>query len=171
MIRYVEGDATTPHGSGPRVIVHCCNDVGRWGAGFVLALGDRHPRSRQAYVEWFRAGSHPCASGPPALGEVQFVDVGGGLHVANLIGQRSTGRSADGSPPVRYEAIGSGLRKVAKFASMSGSSVHMPRMGAGLAGGSWLSVAQIVTAELVLKGIPVTVYDLPSMRGVGPPST
>jgi hypothetical protein len=29
-IRYVEGDATTPLGTGPKIIVHVFNDIGRW---------------------------------------------------------------------------------------------------------------------------------------------
>ncbi|MEU4572706.1 MULTISPECIES: hypothetical protein [Nonomuraea] len=28
MISYVTGDATHPHGQGPKVISHVCNDVG-----------------------------------------------------------------------------------------------------------------------------------------------
>ena len=35
-IAYVQGDATQPQGTGARIIVHICNDIGGWGAGFVL---------------------------------------------------------------------------------------------------------------------------------------
>lgn len=160
-LEYVEGDATRPQTRGPAVIVHCCNDAGRWGAGFVLALGDRFPASREAYFDWFRIGSHDAASGPLGLGEVQLVDVGDGIHVANLIGQHGVGRAPDGGPPVRYEAIREGLRKVCGRALALGASVHMPRMGAGLAGGDWGAVERIVEDELVMRGVPVTVYDLP----------
>jgi hypothetical protein len=51
---------------------------------------------------------------------------------------------------------------VAAFARQQGASVHMPRIGAGLAGGKWDVISQIVEDELTAKGIPVTVYDLPS---------
>lgn len=27
---YVKGDATRPAGEGPRLIIHCCNDIGVW---------------------------------------------------------------------------------------------------------------------------------------------
>lgn len=28
-IRYIAGDATDPQAAGPKVIAHCCNDLGR----------------------------------------------------------------------------------------------------------------------------------------------
>ncbi len=38
---YVQGDATQPEDTGPRILVHVCNDVGAWGRGFVLAVSRR----------------------------------------------------------------------------------------------------------------------------------
>ena len=40
-IVYVTGDATRPVGTGNKVLVHVCNDVGGWGRGFVMALSAR----------------------------------------------------------------------------------------------------------------------------------
>jgi O-acetyl-ADP-ribose deacetylase (regulator of RNase III) len=40
-IFYMTGDATAPVGEGQKLIVHVCNDIGAWGAGFVLALSKR----------------------------------------------------------------------------------------------------------------------------------
>ena len=71
------------------------------------------------------------------LGEVQFVQVEPTIWVANLIGQRDVKLGKDGSPPVRYEAIRKGLVKVSIFARQINASVHMPRIGCGLAGGTW----------------------------------
>lgn len=53
-IVYVKGDATRPLGSGPRVIVHCVNDIGKWGSGFVLALDKRWPTVGNRYRSWHR---------------------------------------------------------------------------------------------------------------------
>ena len=36
-IVYTIGDATLPAGPGPKIIVHICNDQGKWGKGFVSA--------------------------------------------------------------------------------------------------------------------------------------
>jgi O-acetyl-ADP-ribose deacetylase (regulator of RNase III) len=63
---------------------------------------------------------------------------------------------------VRYDAIRQGLKCVATDATEVEASIHMPRIGAGLAGGSWIEVAKIITDELITHRIPVTVYDLPS---------
>src|SRR5215469_806345 len=107
-ITYVIGDATQPTGDGVRIIVHVCNDVGGWGRGFVLALSKRWPQPEQRYRAW-RRGEDPT---PFALGEVQFVQVGEAVWVANLIGQRDV-HTVGGVPPVRYDAIRKGLRSVA----------------------------------------------------------
>lgn len=158
-IRYVVGDATAPEGdlTTPRIIVHVCNDRGGWGRGFVVALSRRYPAAENAYREWY-AGR---AKNDFALGSVQFVPVGENLYVANLIGQHGY-RTENGAPPVRYEAIRTGLQAVAKFAMSSGphATVHMPRIGCGLAGGNWEVVSGIVGGTLGEASVPVTVYDL-----------
>lgn len=156
-LQYVIGDATAPQGGGRRVIVHVCNDVGGWGRGFVLALSRRWSEPERRYRAWYRGEE----SAPFALGAVQFVAVEEGLWVANLIGQHDV-RSRGGVPPVRYEAIREGLRAVAVFAREQEASVHMPRIGAGLAGGSWETISAIIEEELAVQGIEVRVYDLPA---------
>ncbi len=42
---------------------------------------------------------------------------------------------------------------------MLGASVHMPRIGCGLAGGKWSRVEPLVTERLAKRDIAVTVYD------------
>ena len=159
-LRYVTGDATAPQGEGPKVIVHVCNDIGGWGRGFVLALSKRWAAPEARFRRWHRDGRDGDV--PYALGSVQFVEVEPGLWVANLIGQHDVLPAADGAPPVRYDAIRDGLIEVARFAARNGASVHMPRMGAGLAGGDWDTIAAIVQAKLADDGVAVTVYDLPA---------
>lgn len=154
-INYVIGDATHPSGEGPKIIVHVCNDIGGWGRGFVVALSKRWPEPEQRYRAWHRGEDKM----PFALGEVQFVQVADDIWVANLIGQRDV-RTIGSVPPVRYDAIRKGLRKVAKQAAQLKASVHMPRIGCGLAGGKWEEVGKIVEEELVARDVPVTVYDL-----------
>lgn len=98
-----------------------------------------------------------------ALGEVQVVTVEQDhLYVANLIGQEGIRTGNQGRPPIRYDAIRRGLKHIAYYATQLELSVHMPRIGAGLAGGCWDEVAQIIADELTSRGVSVTVYDLPS---------
>lgn len=153
-ILYVKGDATHPLGVEPSMIVHCCNNLGVWGAGFVLAVSKRWPEPEAEYRAWAKqfAGAYM------PLGAVQFVEVPERITVANLIGQSGVG-TWRGVPPVRYEAIEAGLRRVAARALEIGASVHMPRMGCGLAGGEWSRVSAIVEKTLCARGVQVTVYD------------
>lgn len=40
-----------------------------------------------------------------------------------------------------------------------GASVHMPRIGCGLAGGKWSRIEPLIERRLAGRGVPVTVYD------------
>ena len=157
-ICYVKGDATRPDANGNCIIIHCCNDLGYWNAGFVKALSKRWPQPERAYRQWAKGDQAP----PFALGNVQFVPVATALWVANIIGQSGIAKDRFSyPPPIRYEAIRKGLHTVCAFALDHNASIHMPRMGAGLAGGDWQLIAEIVHTELCSNGISVTVYDLP----------
>jgi O-acetyl-ADP-ribose deacetylase (regulator of RNase III) len=156
-LKYIDGDATAPIGKGLRVIVHCCNDIGGWGAGFVLALSRKWEAPEKHYRVWHKSGT-------AILGAIQLVPVGPKLKVCNMIGQHGCGTDEDGNPPVRYEAIRKGLASLAKelkphwFLPAKGS-VHAPKFGADLAGGDWNIIEGIIKDELVAKGINVTVYN------------
>jgi len=155
LLRYIVGDATAPVGRGAKILVHVCNDLGRWGRGFVLAVSQRWPQTKARFLKWHGSGRRP----PFELGRVQFVKVAEDLWVANVIGQHGL-RKERGVPPVRYEAIREGLRRVAQFARRRGASVHMPRIACGLAGGQWDRIEPILRRTLCRCGIHVTVYDL-----------
>jgi len=171
-IKYVQGDATRPQGTGAKIIAHCCNTSGAWGRGFVLALSRRWSLPERAYRSWHGAGaiamtiSHfgKTINVPVSfsLGEVQVVTVEHNhLYVANLIGQEGIRPDNKGRAPVRYDAIRQGLKHVGYYATQLELSVHMPRIGAGLAGGRWDEITRIIADELTSRGVSVTVYDLP----------
>ena len=153
-IAYVRGDATVPLGKGTKLIAHVCNDMGGWGKGFVLALSKRWPEPEAAYRRWHRER----ADNDFGLGATQFVQADRYVWVANMIGQRGT-RTGSKGVPVRYEAIDAALVQVADKAVGLGASVHMPRIGCGLAGGKWSRVEPLIAERLVGRGIAVTVYD------------
>lgn len=166
MIRYIRGDATAPEADGNKVLVHVCNDMGAWGAGFVLAISKRWPEPERAYREWAArcpkqtvettVGMSTLPMMP--LGEAQFVKVEDDTWVANMIGQHLVW-GVGGRPPIWYDAVRAALRRVAMFALGSTASIHMPRIGCGLAGGEWRIMGEIVEAEL--GHLSVTVYDWP----------
>ena len=123
-------------------------------ASFVLAISRRWPEPEAAYRRWHRER----AKNDFGLGAVQFVQVAERVWVANLVGQRGIRTGSKGAP-VRYDAIGTGLAAVAGKAAELGASVHMPRIGCGLAGGRWERVAPLIEEQLGRYGIAVTVYD------------
>lgn len=153
-IHYLKGDATLPHAAGEKIIAHICNDLGGWGKGFVLAISKRWTSPEKEYREWHRNR----ARNDFALGAIQIVQVGSYIHVANMIGQQGMNSGSDG-PPIRYEAVRECLDKLAKVAKEMGASVHMPRIGTGLAGGKWERIEPITLETLVAQGVPVYVYD------------
>ncbi len=157
-IQYIKGDATNPSTPGLSVIAHICNDIGGWGKGFVLAISQRWPEPERQYREWF-AGRK---SNDFALGNVQFVEVGSTLWVANMIGQHKIKRGNDGVPPIRYDAVKSCLGLLAQFASVRAATVHMPRIGCGLAGGTWDNIEPLIDQTCGVADVPVFVYDFGS---------
>lgn len=165
MIHYLTGDATDPQGTGNKIIAHVCNDVGGWGRGFVLAISKRWKEPELMYRHWHARGECP-------LGMTGFVPVKQTLDelvmVANMVAQVGYGANntnlhrsveQDATPPIRYEALRSCLIQVAEEARTEQCSVHMPRIGCGLAGGKWEEVEPIINETL--DGIDVFVYDLP----------
>jgi len=152
-LKYFNGDATAPQESGNKIIVHVCNDMGGWGKGFVVAISNRWTEPEKQYREWFKSQDNF------ELGEVQFVQVESDLWIANVIGQHKINKDENGNPPIRYEAIEQGLQKVADFADEIKASIHMPRIGCGLAGGKWNKIEPIIERSLLSKQMNITVYD------------
>jgi len=156
MIQYTLGDATQPV-ERPAIIAHVCNDLGAWGRGFVLALSRRWPFLAASYRAWL------TTTYPRALGTVQCVEVAPSLWVANLIAQHGIHTTSSG-PPIRYDALAQCLHQLQLLATQHHASVHLPRIGCGLAGGTWDRVEPLIVDALCAHGIAVTVYDLPPAR-------
>ncbi len=164
MITYLQGDATSPQAKGTKLIVHICNDAGKWGSGFVLAVSKRWGRPEEMYRRWYHQrdpvmvpepGEIVMTSGRFQLGETQCVMVQPGLAVVNMIAQAGTHHGSKG-PPIRYESLDATLAKVNGYAHSFKASIHMPRIGCGLAGGKWDSVEPLIQKRL---DVPVYVYD------------
>jgi O-acetyl-ADP-ribose deacetylase (regulator of RNase III) len=150
-IKYLTGDATNPIDTGGmRIIAHVCNDKGGWGAGFVLALSKKWSKPEQVY--------RSCPVPNLILGNVQYIQVENDIIVANMIAQHGYRRDNNGKPPLRYGALTYTLRKVNEVALAHNATLHMPRIGAGLAGGDWNVIEQLILENVQ---VPVFIYDLP----------
>jgi O-acetyl-ADP-ribose deacetylase (regulator of RNase III) len=151
-IAFIKGDATLPQAEGPKIIAHVCNDLGVWGKGFVMAISARWQEPEQAYRQWCRDGTDFT------LGSVQLIQVESSIWVANMVAQHGI-RRAGGVPPIRYQAVEACLAKVGEHAGNLVASVHMPRIGCGLAGGTWEQIEPLILKTLCKAGVSVTVYD------------
>ena len=155
-IIYTIGDATKPAGAGSKIIAHVCNDIGAWGRGFVLALSKLSPAPERGFKEWYaERGRNDFA-----LGAVQFVSVSPDIKVANMIGQHGI-RALQGVPPIRYDAVETALKIAGEKAQTENASVHLPRIGCGLAGGKWSEIEPLIERQICALDVPVFVYDLP----------
>jgi O-acetyl-ADP-ribose deacetylase (regulator of RNase III) len=153
-IRYVRGDATEPRGE-RSLIIHVVNDATPiWGgSGFASALRRAYPSVQRSFKRWWEG------TPGPRLGRVHLAEATAGIWVASLVAQHGYGPSS--TPRLRYEALLEGLEHVAAATVLHDLSVHMPRIGAGQAGGRWEIIEDLVRDTFAPKGRPVTVYELP----------
>ncbi len=152
-IKYLKGDAINPQLEGNKIIIHICNDIGGWGKGFVLAISNRWKKPENEYRKWFQNGENFT------LGEIQMVQVEDSLWVCNMIGQHKTVSNSKGIPPIRYDAVEKCLGKLTAEALKLNASIHMPRIGCGLAGGKWEEIEPIIEKTLLKNNVDVYVYD------------
>lgn len=179
-IKYRLGDATNPiFDSGDALIVHSCNDISVWGAGFVLPLGSKWPKTKKEYMAWFNRGYTsvlvPLNSTVDyervkdrnganyvnfSQGKVQFVQVESNTWVCNLIGQSGIG-PFEGYRPCRYESIKEGcLRIRQQLGKFNNPSIHTVRMASGLGGGEFRHILTIFDQVFGNTDIDVTIYDI-----------
>jgi len=154
-VTIVKGDATDTRGEGRRILAHVVNDkAALWGAGFGLAVRKKWPQAQTAFREW--ATRNPAMF---RLGNVFMSAVDENVTAFQMVCQHGYGPSP--KPRIRYSALQSCLERLAQEAIRERATVHMPRIGAGQAGGSWGLIGQLVDEALCARGLRVTVYDLP----------
>jgi O-acetyl-ADP-ribose deacetylase (regulator of RNase III) len=153
-INYIIGDATHPVGEGQKIIVHVSNDVGGWGRGFVLALSKRWKEPEKLYRE----------QKTYVLGKIEMIRVEPDICVVNMIAQHDVkptlvpfGKGFTTVPPIRYDALKECLKTINDIAVRTNSTIHMPKIGSGLAGGKWSEIEEIIKETLTVE---VTVYNL-----------
>ncbi|EDO0935990.1 Appr-1-p processing protein [Listeria monocytogenes] len=106
----------------------------------------------KAYRKWYKDKNDF------KLGEVQLIPVTDYISICNMIGQKGTKTGSKGAP-IRYEAVESCLEKLSEIAKEQQASIHMPRIGCGLAGGKWEIIEPIIRKTLIANDIEVYIYD------------
>jgi O-acetyl-ADP-ribose deacetylase (regulator of RNase III) len=116
------------------IIVHGCNSLGVMGAGVALQIARKWPEVLTFYQECLDV----CSGNP--LGRVYFYNVAPNLIVANAITQNTVGQSLN----VDYKAIEHCFRLVVQNAEELNLPIHYPMIGAGLGGGDWTVIENII---------------------------
>mgnify|MGYP006269160713 CR=1 FL=1 len=149
-ISYVVGDATEPVGAGPHAIIHINNNLGTWGGGFVLAVSDKWPEAREAYIH-----DHSLE-----LGDIQIVPTSDSTLIVNMVAQDRF-PIEEKPDAVDYDALADCLWQIAHRIDPE-YTIHAPRIGTGIAGGDWNKIEAILNEEL--KAFDVFIYDLPDSK-------
>ncbi len=159
LVTYVRGDATQTRGKGRRLLVQVVNDGAfTWGGGgFAAAIKRRWPSAQKTFTAQVTTDRSTLR-----LGSVVTCDVEPDVTLISLVAQHGYGPSP--RPRIRYAALRDCLLRVSGMAKEQNASVHMPRIGTGLAGGSWPVVEEIISETLTKMGINVMVYDLTQGR-------
>jgi O-acetyl-ADP-ribose deacetylase (regulator of RNase III) len=82
------------------------------------------------------------------------------VTVVSMVAQQGHGPGA--VTRLRYDALREALAAVADLAESNGASVHVPRIGAGQAGGRWDLIENDLVTVLTDRGIDVVVHTLPA---------
>jgi O-acetyl-ADP-ribose deacetylase (regulator of RNase III) len=158
-IEYVRGDATLTRGPDRKLLLQVVNDAAfTWGgSGFAAAVKRRWPTAQQAFTSQVASDRSKLR-----LGGIVTCQVEPDVTLVNLVAQRGYGPSP--RPRIRYGALRDCLLRVSEMAKSLSSSVHMPRIGTGQAGGSWAVVEEMIRETLTKVGVKVLVYDVPQGR-------
>ena len=154
-IKYLVGDATEPQTADPTVIAHIVNDKApSWGAGFGKALAVKWPEAQKSFRQWAQVDKSHLQ-----LGNSHSTKLSDNLYAFHMVAQR--GYLPRPHPLIRYQALDSCLKSLAKFAGEHSARIQMPLIGTGHAGGNWLLIEELVRERLTAVGLEVTVLTLP----------
>ena len=132
MIEYRKGDLLDVEEG---IIVHGCNAQGVMGSGVALAVKQKYPDVYKKYRYYYYENELK-------LGTTQFNRINTNLWVVNAITQEFFGK--DGKRYVNYAAICESMLEVFDYARCLDLCVHFPKIGAGLGGGDWNIIEQLI---------------------------
>lgn len=131
------------------VIAHGCNCAGGFGAGVAGVIAKKYPHVKREYLKKFYSqGWSP--------GDVQLVPINNTQVIANCGTQKHY--LPRGKDLFEYEAFREVCKVLKKHCLEKNARLAMPKIGAGLAGGSWSKILKIMEEEL--DGVVVRIYEL-----------
>ena len=150
MFQYVQGDLfDTNFDHGNHIIAHVTNNIGKWGAGFVIPLGKKYPEARNQYI-----------INNQYIGKTQFVDINKHLIIANMCAQ-----TLGGPRPLYYNELVYCMEDIINKLNTRDIFIHAPLFGAGLAGGNWFFIHELI--KDIWTNINVRIYWMKNMLPPG----
>jgi O-acetyl-ADP-ribose deacetylase (regulator of RNase III) len=129
-ITYKKGDLLT---SEETIIMHGCNSMGVMGSGVAKAIREKYPEAYSAYRKQEEIDGLK-------LGTYSSVITKDNKLIINAITQKYYGR--DGKKYVSYDAISAVAKTLNEL--YENTSIAIPKIGAGLGGGSWDVIEKIL---------------------------
>jgi len=129
------------------VLVHGCNCFNRMGAGIAKGIKINFP-------EAFNADANDPRKPIDRLGGITYTKA---LSSSLIIVNAYTQYHFAGPKNVEYLAIRMALREIKK--TFTGKKIAMPLIGAGLAGGHWETIEQLIKDELNGEDVTVVIWE------------
>ena len=123
------------------IIVHGCSAQGVMASGIAKSIKERYP---QVYYDYTKHCSFMRRMDPGnLLGSVVFTPITSQLIFISAITQEFYGRD-ENVCYVSYNAIETAFEAINKIARSAKLQVKFPMIGAGLAGGDWNTISNII---------------------------
>jgi len=138
------------------IIAHGVNCQGRFASGFAALVARYYPWAKQDYSikhlnDGWKIGDIQCCSHPYLKNYKPII--------CNIATQKYYGY--DGEVYFSYVGFRLGLSKLLEFAENNKLSISMPKIGAGLGGGSWdeiLTIIEEVSSDY--QDVEINIYSL-----------
>lgn len=153
----VQGDIFSTH---LNAIAHGVNCKGVMGAGIALEVKRRYPEAYNGYVRYLNRYDPIQYT---AIGTMHPYPVPGtNLHILNCFTQVDTAKQR-GEVAISYQAIFTSFSVAGLYCKENGiKELAIPQVGAGLGGGNWKIIFQLIANALVMYGVTPIVYVLPT---------
>lgn len=148
MINYIHGDVFT---SKANIIAHGCNCRGGFGAGIAVQVVKKFPKAKEMYMTKFHEKGW-------TVGEVQLVEVGPHLYIANCATQDRYGSPKGGQVYVSYEGFEVVMKELYRICKEKNYTLAMPKIGSDLAGGDWNRLESIINKVFIDLSVDVYIY-------------
>lgn len=135
-------------------VAHGCNCLSTMASGLAKTVKSKWP-------ELYRADKNDDRPPQEKLGSFSYTMFSDGRYGYNIYSQFSFIGRRQGRRDLDYGALLNGLLSVCEDLSLRGKkSLALPRIGAGLAGGDWLLIENLLEAVSIYTKINIVIYTL-----------